>query len=88
MPLQRRHFLALSSFGAFGLAFLVSKLRRQDASRANALSSSGGDFQNPRVEIEPAIASQPASPFRFISVADTGTGAAGQYAVGRGDRQN
>ncbi len=81
MPLQRRHFLALSSFGAFGLAFLVSKLRRQNASSINALSNSEGFLQNSRVDIEPAIASQPATPFRFISVADTGTGASGQYAV-------
>ncbi|KJH72868.1 metallophosphoesterase family protein [Aliterella atlantica] len=65
MPLKRRHFLALGSFGAFGLTFLSNKLRRNSAS----------------VNIAPAIASKPLLPFRFVSVADTGTGAAGQYAV-------
>ncbi len=71
MPLKRRHFLALSSFSALSLAFLLDKLKK-----SNAFSS---------VNVEEAIASKYAStsetPLRFVSVADTGTGDKGQYAV-------
>lgn len=68
MSLKRRHFLALfSSFGAFALAFLANKLRRN----------------SPNAKGETAIASTAPPLLRFVSVADTGTGAAGQYAVAK-----
>lgn len=71
MPLKRRHFLALSSFSALSLAFLLDKLKKSNASSS--------------VNIEEAIATKYAStletPLRFVSVADTGTGDKGQYTV-------
>ena len=71
MPFKRRHFLALSSFSALGLTFLINKFKKP-----NAASS---------VEVEQAIAAKYASnsklSLRFVSVADTGTGDKGQYAV-------
>ncbi len=71
MPLKRRHFLALSSFSALSLAFLLDKLKKSNASSS--------------VNVEEAIATKYAStseiPLRFVSVADTGTGDKGQYAV-------
>ncbi|WP_009633960.1 metallophosphoesterase family protein [Synechocystis sp. PCC 7509] len=71
MPIKRRHFLALGSFSALGLAFLTHKLNKPNASSS--------------VNVEQAIATKYAStseiPFRFVSVADTGTGSKSQYAV-------
>ncbi len=71
MPLKRRHFLALSSFSALGLGFLIDIFKK-----SNAPSS---------VNVEEAKSVKYAStseiPLRFVSVADTGTGDKGQYAV-------
>ena len=73
MPLKRRHFLVLSTLSGFGLAFLAKALRSPRATSAVSFN----------------LAAEPATPestlgtplLRFVSVADTGTGAKGQYAV-------
>ncbi|BCL38520.1 metallophosphoesterase family protein [Nostoc sp. MS1] len=68
MNFKRRQFLFLSSFSAFGVGLLTWKLAHQNDSSA--------DF---------AVAAPPKKDLllRFVSVADTGTGARGQYAVAR-----
>lgn len=71
MPLKRRHFLALSSFSALGLTFLIDKFKKTKTS-----SSVSVEHVN-----SIAYASTPEIPLRFVSVADTGTGDKGQYAV-------
>ena len=71
MPFKRRHFLALSSFSALGLTFLLDKLKKSKASNS--------------LDVEEAkpikYASTSKISLRFVSVADTGTGDKGQYAV-------
>lgn len=74
MSLKRRQFLFLSSLSGLGLAGLGKILWNQSA-------------QNP--DVNPSYASKPATALvtpvapslRFVSVADTGTGDQGQYAV-------
>jgi 3',5'-cyclic AMP phosphodiesterase CpdA len=69
MPLNRRQFLVLASLGSAGLAFLGKLFLSEDAQST---------------DIEPIVAATPTSTpplLRFVSVADTGTGAQGQYAV-------
>ncbi|MBF2006641.1 MAG: metallophosphoesterase [Chlorogloeopsis fritschii C42_A2020_084] len=71
MKLKRRQFLFLSSLSAFGIGFLGVISR---------YASNNTD------ELETAIAATPTKKdllLRFVSVADTGTGAGGQYAVAR-----
>ncbi|AFZ58308.1 metallophosphoesterase [Anabaena cylindrica FACHB-243] len=71
MQLKRRQFLFLGSFSAIGTGFLGWKLFGQNV--GNSL-------------LEPAIAANPAKKdllLRFVSVADTGTGARGQYSVAK-----
>ncbi|WP_413175278.1 metallophosphoesterase [Anabaena azotica] len=71
MKLKRRQFLFLSSLSTIGTGFLGWKLFRQN-------------LENPF--LEPVTAATPAKKdllLRFVSVADTGTGARGQYAVAR-----
>ncbi|NWF57844.1 MAG: metallophosphoesterase [Fischerella sp.] len=73
MKLKRRQFLLLSSFSAIGAGFIAS------ISRLNG--------KNYNSAIKPAIAKTPSTKkdllLRFVSVADTGTGAGGQYAVAK-----
>jgi len=72
MPFKRRQFLFLSSVSAFSLAFF-SKVVRNRAS---------DNTVNPN--INHLLTTKPANLIlRFISVADTGTGAKGQYAVAK-----
>ncbi|BAT54663.1 putative purple acid phosphatase precursor [Nostoc sp. NIES-3756] len=68
MNLNRRQFLFLSSFSAFGAGLLTWKFIHQHDSSTDV-----------------AIAAPPKKDLllRFVSVADTGTGAKGQYAVAR-----
>ncbi|MBK1986633.1 metallophosphoesterase [Sphaerospermopsis aphanizomenoides BCCUSP55] len=71
MKLKRRQFLFLSSLSAIGAGFLGKKLFLQNS-------------ENPF--FEPVIAANPAKKdllLRFVSVADTGTGARGQYTVAK-----
>ncbi|MEH2161503.1 MAG: metallophosphoesterase [Nostoc sp.] len=74
MNLKRRQFLFLSSLSAIGTGFLAWMLVRQNNQSADISDSTT------------AIAANPAKKdllLRFVSVADTGTGAKGQYAVAR-----
>ncbi|MGM3307191.1 metallophosphoesterase [Anabaena sp. WFMT] len=71
MQLKRRQFLFLGSLSAISTGFLGWKLFGQNAE--NSL-------------LEPVIAANPAKKdllLRFVSVADTGTGAKGQYSVAK-----
>ncbi|MDZ8054530.1 MAG: metallophosphoesterase family protein [Aulosira sp. ZfuVER01] len=73
MNLKRRQFLLLSSLSAIGtgLGWILSKQSNQSADFAGS---------------DTAIAANPLKKgllLRFVSVADTGTGAKGQYAVAR-----
>jgi 3',5'-cyclic AMP phosphodiesterase CpdA len=84
MSMKRRTFLVLSSISGLGLAacskFLHSQLvqsRGMDEANPEHLSvtsTTADALRNPTTE-QPIL--------RFVSVADTGTGAAGQYAVAR-----
>lgn len=70
MNLKRRQFLFLGSLSAIGGGFLSWALAREYSQNASMTDS--------------AIAANPAKKdllLRFVSVADTGTGAKGQYAV-------
>ena len=71
MPFKRRQFIALSSFSALCLAFLTSKLNKQSNSSSVNVEEAKSVKYTSTSEI----------PLRFVSVADTGTGDKGQYAV-------
>ncbi|MEH1923081.1 metallophosphoesterase family protein [Nostoc sp.] len=74
MNLKRRQFLFLSSLSAISTGFLSWILTHQNHQSADISDSTT------------AIAANPAKKdllLRFVSVADTGTGAKGQYAVAR-----
>ncbi len=82
MSINRRQFLFLSSLSVFGFA-VFSKLIRQQSTQSTAnspinpeniasASTRADDLSQPGGE--PPL-------LRFVSVADTGTGAVGQYAV-------
>jgi 3',5'-cyclic AMP phosphodiesterase CpdA len=74
MNLKRRQFLFLSSLGAISTSFLGWMLNHQNHQSADITDSTA------------AIAANPPKKdllLRFVSVADTGTGAKGQYAVAR-----
>ncbi|HLO47181.1 MAG TPA: metallophosphoesterase [Kamptonema sp.] len=72
MSIKRRQFLVLGSLSALGLGGLWKLLHAQTVE--------GASFEG-----DGAIAQLPTTPpiLRFISVADTGTGAEGQYAVAK-----
>ncbi len=78
MSIKRRYFLILGSLSSLGLAGIWKMFQLQTSwgTGANAAVLSA-------VEGERAIAPLPTTPpiLRFISIADTGTGAEGQYAV-------
>ncbi|OCR02427.1 metallophosphoesterase [Oscillatoriales cyanobacterium USR001] len=75
MNINRRQFLIFGSLGTLGFGGLWQTLLGQSVESANLSATN--------LEGEGAIAELPKTPpiLRFISVADTGTGAAGQYAV-------
>ncbi|QLE57396.1 metallophosphoesterase [Nostoc sp. TCL26-01] len=68
MKINRRQFLFLSSLSAFGSGLVVGKLA--------FFNSRSPDFATAATPKKDLI-------LRFVSVADTGTGAKGQYAVAR-----
>jgi 3',5'-cyclic AMP phosphodiesterase CpdA len=78
MSIKRRYFLILGSLSSLGWAGIWKMFQLQTSwgTDANAAAPPG-------VEGEKAIALLPTTPpiLRFISIADTGTGAEGQYAV-------
>lgn len=70
MPIKRRQFVFLSGVASFGWALLNKKLQSHSSDRQTNIN----------------LVSQTQSPtatplLRFVSLADTGTGAKGQYAV-------
>ncbi|MGB7712375.1 MAG: metallophosphoesterase [Microcoleus sp.] len=78
MSIKRRHFLILGSLSSLGLAGIWKMFQLQTSWGTDANAA-----VPPGVEGERAIAPLPTTPpiLRFISIADTGTGAEGQYAV-------
>ncbi|MBD2521523.1 metallophosphoesterase [Nostoc sp. FACHB-133] len=72
MNLKRRQFLFLSSFSAISTGFLAWMLTNQNHHSADLTDSTTAIAANP-VKKDLLL--------RFVSVADTGTGAKGQYAV-------
>lgn len=80
MSLNRRQFLFLSGLSIFGLGIFGTVIRHQTSQSTNIsptntdnLASASADTLIKPVEGSPLL--------RFVSVADTGTGAVGQYAV-------
>lgn len=78
MNLKRRKFLILSGISCVGAITLSNTLFASQTTQTNGTDS-------PSPESIPSADSQNQSPepplLRFVSLADTGTGAAGQYAV-------
>jgi acid phosphatase len=78
MNLKRRQFLVLSGLSVLGLAGLGKILRSQSLQKANVKTSASNhapELVTARVTPHPIL--------RFVSVADTGTGDRGQYAVAK-----
>lgn len=73
MNFKRRQFLFLATLGGFGLAFLSKILGRQSTQNNSVNAIASNITQKPATSTTPIL--------RFISVADTGTGDRGQYAV-------
>lgn len=73
MNFKRRQFLFLATLGGFGLAFLSKILGRESAQNDSVNAIASNITQKPPTSTTPIL--------RFISVADTGTGDRGQYAV-------
>ncbi|MBD1897989.1 metallophosphoesterase [Coleofasciculus sp. FACHB-129] len=83
MPLKRRDFLILSSLSGFGLAFLVRKFRSQIA-QSQDINPGETSKTSPSSNLgfkSTTVSSSQSPLLRFVSVADTGTGSASQYAV-------
>lgn len=77
MPLKRRQFVFLSGIGGFGLA-LLSKIQRHSSEYTSCRLRQCHPNLNLVSQTQP-LTSAPI--LRFVSLADTGTGAKGQYAV-------
>ncbi len=73
MSIKRRQFLFLTSLSGFGLAILGKSLLAQIPNPRNLKSQPVSEITTPAPGETPLL--------RFVSVADTGTGAKGQYAV-------
>ena len=73
MSIKRRQFLFLTGFSGFGLAILGKSLLAQIPNSRNLKSQPASQLTTPTSGETPLL--------RFVSVADTGTGAKGQYAV-------
>jgi len=86
MSLKRRKFLVLSSLSSLGLAVLGKTFY----SSKTAQSSNFNSTESSNLALEPVTSTEAPSKLvaeqpllRFVSVADTGTGAEGQYAVAK-----
>ncbi|MBW4576053.1 MAG: metallophosphoesterase [Aphanothece sp. CMT-3BRIN-NPC111] len=81
MSIKRRQFLVLGSLSGFGLAFLGNMFRAQIARSEHInVADSSNLPSEPKIPLPtPKLGEAPL--LRFVSVADTGTGAKGQYAV-------
>ena len=75
MSIKRRQFLFLTSLSGFGLAILGKSLLAQIPNSRNLKSQPVSELTTPATGETPLL--------RFVSVADTGTGAKGQYAVAK-----
>jgi acid phosphatase len=77
MSLKRRQVLTLAGLSGLGLAFLGKVLQGQTAQSSHRNSTAPSNS-----EATSSATATPIGPLlRFVSVADTGTGAEGQYAV-------
>lgn len=84
MNLKRRQFLVLSGLSGLGLAVFGKIIQSQSAQSNNTSSNpstliSEAETSNEADALLSPVEGQPL--LRFVSVADTGTGAVGQYAV-------
>ncbi|HAJ58284.1 MAG TPA: metallophosphoesterase [Cyanobacteria bacterium UBA8543] len=85
MSIKRRQFLILSSLSGLGLA-VFAKVFRSQIARSNNINSTDSTnlASKPGTSTSADALSNPVQGqplLRFVSVADTGTGTAGQYAV-------
>lgn len=87
MSLNRRQFLVLTGFGSLGLIAAIAKSLPTRTAWSTDVDRPELDSLTPP---DPTTSATPLSNsdeeellLRFVSVADTGTGAAGQYAVAR-----
>jgi acid phosphatase len=87
MSIKRRQLLVLGSLSGFGLAFLAKFFRSKTAqSTAVNPTEPTNLISKPATSTSAERLSNPGGGqplLRFVSVADTGTGATGQYAVAR-----
>jgi acid phosphatase len=87
MRIKRRQLLVLGSLSGFGLAFLAKFFRSKTAqSTAVNPTEPTNLISKPATSTSAERLSNPGGGqplLRFVSVADTGTGATGQYAVAR-----
>lgn len=77
MSLTRRQFIVLSSISSLGLAGVFTKLFLSQTAQSSDINQNNTNT----ITLEPIEPPTDAPLLRFVSVADTGTGAKGQYAV-------
>lgn len=79
MSIKRRQFLILSSLGSIGLFTVLGKIVQSQTARNTKVNFT----DTTKLASEPANSNSAKEKLllRFVSVADTGTGATGQYAV-------
>lgn len=77
MSLTRRQFLVLSTVSSLGLIGVVTKLFLSQTAESSDINHSNTNT----ISLEPIEPPTGSPLLRFVSVADTGTGAKGQYAV-------
>ena len=85
MSIKRRHFLILSSL-SFGLIAGFGKLFASQTTQSSNINSPESNALTPTPTTSADPLNNPLEEpllLRFVSVADTGTGAAGQYAVAK-----
>ncbi len=78
MSLKRRQFLILSGMSCFGVIAVGSNLFARQTTQTSDTYSQTPE-PKPSTDTPNELADTPL--LRFVSIADTGTGAAGQYAV-------
>jgi 3',5'-cyclic AMP phosphodiesterase CpdA len=83
MSMKRRKFIILSTLSGLGLAGLSKLLHRQITQSSAANSTDGVNFvsESGLATSADTLRNSEQPLLRFVSLADTGTGATGQYAV-------
>ncbi|MBW4651027.1 MAG: metallophosphoesterase [Kastovskya adunca ATA6-11-RM4] len=83
MSMKRRKFIILSTLSGLGLAGLSKLLHRQITQSSAANSTDGVNFvsESGLATSTDTLRNSEQPLLRFVSLADTGTGATGQYAV-------